>query len=89
MNTKKNYLYIICNGHSGSTLLEMILGSHSQVFSIGEIKHFSDYYKSEKICCCGSIINECEFWSEICKKMGSINIEFDIKVIFLQEDPTV
>lgn len=34
------YLYIACCGHRGSTLLELLLGSHLRAVVVGEIRHF-------------------------------------------------
>lgn len=65
-------LYIAGWGHSGSTLLDLLLGSSSQVTSVGEII-FLDFYrqkqKHEKIlrdfaCTCGEPFCNCEFWSQ-------------------------
>jgi len=59
------YIYIIGSGHSGSTLLDLILGAHSQIFSIGEIKQFEKYIRERKLCTCGRVVTECSFWSEV------------------------
>jgi hypothetical protein len=59
------YIYIIGSGHSGSTLLDLILGTHSQIFSIGEIKQFEKYIRERKLCTCGKVVTECSFWSEV------------------------
>ncbi len=66
--TSKSYIYITCNPHSGSTLLELLLGSHSNAISLGEIKHFSDYYQVDKICGYGIALNQCQFWQAVLEK---------------------
>lgn len=70
MQKQKIYVYITCHGHSGSTLLELLLGSHSTALAVGEVKHFSDYYlkKSER-CGCNSALSQCAFWKEVLKVM--------------------
>ncbi len=37
-------IYIICPGHSGSTLLDMLLGSHPEIFSTGELINLPNEY---------------------------------------------
>lgn len=61
-------VYIAGPGHSGSTLLDMLLGGHSQISSLGEIHRF--YLSMNRStrphrCDCGSILTECPFWKEI------------------------
>ncbi len=68
-------IYILGGGHSGSTLLDMILGSTDESFSVGELMYF-DYYKGYKhenlhrlvdgrLCTCEKLIDECPIWSQI------------------------
>jgi len=71
-------IYILGGGHSGSTLLDLILGSSDQAFSVGELMYVDYYkgYKTEKShrltrdrqCTCEEHFDECPFWS---------NVEFD------------
>ncbi len=65
--TKKfNLIYIVSIGHSGSTLLESILGAHSQVTTSGEIQIWPHEIQHDTMpCACGKAISECEFWSEL------------------------
>lgn len=60
-----NLVSIVGAGHSGSTLLDLILGSHSQIWSTGEIENWDHYLTQEKVCACGKHPTECEFWSEL------------------------
>jgi hypothetical protein len=65
-------IYILGGGHSGSTLLDLILGSTGHAFSVGEFM-FLDYYKGYKarelargrVCTCGEHFDACPFWSKI------------------------
>ena len=65
-------------GHSGSTLLDLLLGAHPSVVGLGEASRvllsssadeFAGYqlndWRSEytKPCTCGSMVDECELWS--------------------------
>ncbi len=70
-------LFIAGGGHSGSTLLDMIIGSCPEVFGVGEIAFYSHYKNKASfdckrhpvgpICTCGKDMDECEFWREIFK----------------------
>lgn len=73
-------VYILGGGHSGSTLLDLVLGSTDVSFSVGELMYF-DFYKGYKhenlyrlvdgrLCTCEQLIDECPIWS---------NVNFDSK----------
>ena len=76
MNSKSTkIIYILGGGHSGSTLLDLILGSTDEAFSVGELTYVDFYkgYKAEKLhrlvqgrlCTCGEHFDECPFWSNV------------------------
>lgn len=56
------YVHLCCVGHSGSTLLSLLLGSHSSVVSLGEAGYLSEYLMRKKLCACSLPIEECIFW---------------------------
>ena len=60
-----NLVSIVGAGHSGSTLLDLILGGHSHICSVGEISHWDQYLSTKHTCSCGSQIDTCEFWKQI------------------------
>lgn len=72
--------YILAASHSGSTLLSMLLGSHPQVATTGELKLSSraigdiNYYR----CSCGRFILQCDFWQKITAGMARRGYTFDI-----------
>ena len=72
MNKVINIIFILCPPKSGSTLIEILLGSHHDIFSIGERRVDS------QICNCGSEIKKCIFWSKINSMSSSKNIVNDI-----------
>jgi hypothetical protein len=66
-------IYIAGGGHSGSTLLDMIISSSNDVVSLGEV-YFYDSYRYDtpdeklyavhaKDCSCGEPFDTCPFWS--------------------------
>lgn len=59
-----NLVYITSNGHSGSTLLDMLIGSHSACTTLGEIHMLT--LNSKGVCACGApSYRECRFWSDV------------------------
>ena len=61
-NKNKGIVYILGTGHCGSTLLDLLLSSHKDVFGCGELKYIQ---KGEFICGCGQEKKACTFWSDI------------------------
>jgi len=74
-----NLVYILSAGHSGSTLLDMIIGSLPGVFSLGEVTFFSwQIYRDGKmceldqdICSCGYKFSECSVWKKIINNLSA------------------
>jgi hypothetical protein len=67
-------LYILAAGHSGSTLLNLLLGSHPQAHAVSEITYFAANILHNEPCTCGKSIRACELWRgvahELEKKLG-------------------
>lgn len=59
-------LYIMGAGRSGSTLLDMILGSHPDMLGAGELTNAArnGWLKNED-CSCNRPVGECPFWTEM------------------------
>ncbi|MFW6025684.1 MAG: sulfotransferase [Candidatus Woesearchaeota archaeon] len=95
MSNKIKVIYIVGSGHCGSTLLDLIIGSSPEVFSVGELAFYNIYRNNEKynknstnyICTCKKNFNECAFWKKINNK-GHFKIKKrfslieDIKITF-------
>lgn len=58
-------LYICGAGHSGSTLLDMLLGSHSRIASLGEIINLPMDLATNSTCTCGDKVRECDLWTAV------------------------
>jgi len=73
-------VYILAASHSGSTLLSMLLGSHPQVATIGEIKLSPSAIGEVGLyrCSCGEFILNCKFWAQVKEGMARRGHEFDI-----------
>jgi hypothetical protein len=63
---KRTIIYISGEGHSGTTLLDVILGSQEQAFSSGELVYFAQKgLINAEYCACGSQVPDCEVWSKV------------------------
>jgi len=63
-------VYICSAGHSGSTLLDLLLGSHSKVESLGEISHLPKNITLNTKCSCGEAVRDCNVWSAVLNNLG-------------------
>lgn len=55
-----SWLYISGRGHSGSTMLDAMLGNADGIESVGEL--VSGMGRYEALCSCGDKFNDCPFW---------------------------
>lgn len=68
-------VYILGSGHSGSTLLDLLLGAHPQIWSCGELQSLWRYVASEsRSCACGAPVSQCSFWNEVLLRLRRKNI---------------
>jgi len=58
-------IYITGRGHSGSTILDLLLGNSENIESVGEL--LSGMGRPDDDCSCGYKIASCPFWSEVRK----------------------
>lgn len=66
-----HYVFICSAGHSGSTLLDLMLGAHSQMESLGEITHLPKNLALNTPCTCGAPVRECGFWRSVMVDLSS------------------
>ncbi len=59
------YIYIVGSGHSGSTLLELLISNCPRVFAMGEASRIHSAFKRNSLCSCGVSIRDCQQWQEI------------------------
>jgi hypothetical protein len=75
-HSQRKLIYIAGCGHSGSTLLDLLLSTHQHVCGLGEVAMLVDdcnrptytspdgnRSREEQICSCGQSIYDCSFWS--------------------------
>lgn len=64
------YIYICSAGHSGSTLLDLLIGSHSRVAPLGEIDQLSKNLALNTQCSCGKPVRSCDLWQAVAERVG-------------------
>jgi hypothetical protein len=58
--------YITGYGRSGSTVFDIVLGDHPQIFGAGELTNLSRrVWPNNEYCACGSAVQQCPFWSRV------------------------
>src|SRR5262245_35304718 len=58
-------VYILAASHSGSTLLSLLLGTHPDVCTVGELKLTSLGDVEAYLCSCGQPLKACAFWAGV------------------------
>lgn len=59
-------LYIAGYGRSGSTVLDVMLGNHPEIVSVGELAYLvEDWNDPERPCACGRSYRHCDFWQHL------------------------
>lgn len=65
MLAKPKLVYIVSLGHSGSTLLDLLISGHPAVATAGEAKNLNPRRMSRRRCHCGQRVSECPFWQRV------------------------
>ena len=69
---EKKLVYITGSGHSGSTLLDLLLNGHNQITGLGEVHRFSLSFSHDiepLNCSCGYRITSCPFWKRVIRNI--------------------
>lgn len=75
---KPTVVYLLAASHSGSTLLALLLASHPEICTTGELKAASFGDPNRYRCSCGTPIRQCPFWADVTRSMASRGCQFDI-----------
>lgn len=60
-------LYLMGAGHVGSTVIDVVIGAHPRIESLGEAWKLPGAWAdpaSDRVCACGTAIRACAFWRE-------------------------
>ncbi|MDT7830207.1 sulfotransferase [Pricia sp. S334] len=69
MKQKIKLILLIGSGRSGSTLMDMLVNENPNIMGVGEISNWNNKVFNE-YCACGDIVKSCPFWSEVIRKVG-------------------
>lgn len=73
-------VYILSNGRSGSTILDMLLGAHPAVWTMGEVQLMPlDAAHNIQPCGCGRSVATCSFWSLFASKVQNSESKFPVE----------
>lgn len=61
----RDVLYVLSPGHSGSTLLGLVLGALDPVATVGELKRVPVVWRADEPCSCGQRMQACVFWQQV------------------------
>ena len=61
MKKRINIIYVLSQGRSGSTVLDLILGNYKNNVSLGELHNLYWDIHEDNICSCGNKILNCSF----------------------------
>jgi hypothetical protein len=57
-------ILIASAGHSGSTLLDLLIGNHPLVASAGEMNRLT-LHAPDRVCACGATVTNCSYWKQV------------------------
>jgi hypothetical protein len=69
--TQVDTLYILSAGHSGSTLLNLIIGSHSRAVAVSELTRLPANIAQNERCTCGVAMRECAHWRDVRARLNA------------------
>jgi hypothetical protein len=72
---KIEVIYLLGCGRSGSTLLDLALGSHPRVASVGEVWYHQRWLQNNFECTCGSPFTSCAFWQAVTERLRAFGNE--------------
>lgn len=62
----RKVIYVTGYGRSGSTLLDIALGSHPRIFGAGELTALARHvWENGEYCACGAQVRNCGFWQQV------------------------
>jgi hypothetical protein len=75
------YLYIMSRPHSGSTILDILLGASPQVMGCGEFimgfKHRHGWREGSWHCSCGAELGACPVWQAVRAELAARGLEWE------------
>jgi hypothetical protein len=75
-------IYIMGAGHIGSTVLDLVVSSHPDLESLGEVSKFHGYGwlpDDSRHCACGSTVYDCPFWTGVRRRWTDLTGSADAR----------
>lgn len=63
-------VYIASDNRSGSTLLDLLLGNHRDMASVGELRRLHEFQTAGERCTCGAAVSDCPFWNSVRERLS-------------------
>ena len=77
---KLRVVYVAGSGHTGSTLVAMLLDAHPRIVSVGEVAVKPKIRRrgddGRQICSCGATLAECPFWQQLFQRVNDDGLDF-------------
>jgi len=64
-NKKIPVVFLVGQGHSGSTIMDLIFDTHSQIVGVGELCQYFVFREKDHCCTCGQKLAKCKFWQNV------------------------
>lgn len=73
---KQTVVFLASLSYSGSTLTDLLLGSHPEVIGLGEVIQLlhRDANFANRMCSCGSRMNDCIYWGPLCTELKNNSV---------------
>ncbi|MGH7288211.1 MAG: sulfotransferase [Myxococcota bacterium] len=73
-------IYLMGAGHIGSTVIDVVLGTHPRIESMGELWKLPQAWLkgSPRSCACGASVHDCAFWSQVRKGWAELAGDDDV-----------
>jgi len=89
IKSRRKIVFILGLSRVGSTMLDLILGSHPSFVGLGEIfqvlRPDMDRFNRQEYCSCGKLIDECLFWgpaADLLRKNRSVDLKERYRQVF-------
>lgn len=79
-------VYIAGISFCGSTLLSIVLDSHPDIISIGEMGPANAVPRPDYECTCGNAIIDCPFFTAVGERMTEMGVDFDVAQMRLRHN---
>lgn len=81
-------IYVVSATRSGSTLLDLLLGNHTQATSVGELRRLHEHLNDDGLCCtCGAPVAACPFWKDVGRELAQRDVTLETLATSIPKPP--